>query len=60
MLLTCQADLDRGALVEVLRGALPMSAKGWAVFPVGRERSPAARALIDHLRWYAEASGVAR
>lgn len=47
--LTCQPDLDRGALVEVLRGALPMSAKGWVVYPVARERSLAAQALIDHL-----------
>jgi len=47
--LTCQGDLDRGALVEVLRGALPMSAKGWFVYPVARERSAAAQALIDHL-----------
>lgn len=47
--LTCQDDLDRGALVEVLRGALPDSAKGWYVYPVGRERSAAAQALLYHL-----------
>lgn len=47
--LTCKPDLERGALVEVLRGALPSSAKGWVVYPVGRERSAAAQALIDHL-----------
>lgn len=47
--LTCQLDLDRGALVEVLRGALPMSAKGWVVYPVGKERSAAAQAFIDHV-----------
>ncbi|MBX2802770.1 MAG: LysR family transcriptional regulator [Myxococcales bacterium] len=47
--LTCQGDLDRGALVEVLRGALPMSAKGWYVYPVARNRSAAAQALIGHL-----------
>ena len=47
--MTCQEDLDRGALVEVLRGALPMSAKGWFVYPIARERSAAAQALIDHL-----------
>lgn len=47
--LSCQADLDRGALVEVLRGALPMSALGYVVYPVGRERSAAAQALSDHL-----------
>jgi LysR family transcriptional regulator AphB len=49
LLLSCQDDLDRGALVEVLRGALPMSAKGWIVYPIGRERSAAAQAFIDHL-----------
>lgn len=47
--LSCQNDLDRGALVEVLRGALPMSARGWIVYPVARERSAAAQALIDYL-----------
>lgn len=47
--LSCQTDLDRGALVEVLRGALPMSAKGWVVYPRARKRSAAAQALIDHL-----------
>lgn len=47
--LTCRTDLDGGALVEVLRGALPMSAKGWVVYPAARERSAAARALIDYL-----------
>lgn len=49
MKVTCQDDLDRGALVEVLRGALPMSAKGWYVYPLSRTRSVAAQALIDHL-----------
>jgi DNA-binding transcriptional LysR family regulator len=47
--LTCQEDLDRGALVEVLRGALPDSAAGWYVYPVGRTRSAAAQALLDYL-----------
>lgn len=47
--LTCQSDLDRGALIEVLRGALPDSAKGWYVYPLGKVRSAAAQALIDHL-----------
>jgi len=47
--MTCRRDLDSGALVEVLRGALPDSAKGWVVYPAGRERSAAAQALIDHL-----------
>ena len=56
MKLTCQADLDRGALVEVLKGALPMSAKGWYVYPVARNRSPAAQALVDHLAEVARAN----
>ena len=47
--LSCQHDLERGALVEVLRGALPSSAKGWVVYPIQRKRSRAAQALIDHL-----------
>lgn len=47
--LTCRSDIERGALVEVLRGALPDSAKGWYVYPIGRARSAAAQALIDHL-----------
>ena len=49
MKMSCQPDLDRGALVEVLRGALPNSAKLYLVYPAGRERSAAAQALIDHL-----------
>lgn len=49
MKITCQPDLDRGALVEVLKGCLPMSAKGWIVYPLARERSAAAQALIDHV-----------
>ena len=53
MKITCQEDLDRGALVEVLRGSLPMSAKGWAVYPVARTRSAAAQAMIDHLARHA-------
>jgi len=49
LLLTCQDDLDRGALVEVLRGALPDSAQGWYVYPRDRARSAAAQALLAHL-----------
>ena len=49
MLLTCQEDLDRGSLVEVLRGALPDSARSWIVYPRAKRRSAAAQALIDHL-----------
>ena len=47
--LTCREDLDGDALDEVLRGALPDSAKGWYVYPVGRARSAAAAALIAYL-----------
>lgn len=47
--LSCQQDIDSGALVEVLRGALPMSAQGWLVYPLQKERSAAAQALIDYL-----------
>lgn len=49
LLLTCQKDLDRGSLVEVLRGALLDSAKGYVLYPTARERSAAAQALINHL-----------
>lgn len=58
--LTCQDDLDRGALVEVLRGALPMSARGWYVYPVARRRSAAAQALLDHLAEVASANLAGR
>ncbi|MFK7990207.1 MAG: LysR family transcriptional regulator [Sandaracinaceae bacterium] len=47
--MTCRAELASGALVEVLRGALPSSAQGWVLYPLERERSAAAQALIDHL-----------
>lgn len=49
LLLTCQADLDAGALVEVLPGALPDSAPFWALTPLGRARSAAANALLAHV-----------
>jgi DNA-binding transcriptional LysR family regulator len=52
--LTCRAELDRGDLVEVLRGALPDNAPFWALTPLGRTRSAAASALlswlVEHLR----------
>ncbi len=60
MKLTCQPDLDRGALVEVLKGCLPMSAKGWFVYPVARSRSAAAAALIEHLSEVARANAAGR
>ncbi|MEM9190497.1 MAG: LysR family transcriptional regulator [Myxococcota bacterium] len=47
--MTCQRELDSGALVEVLPGALPDSSPFWAVYPKGRKASMAAQALIKHL-----------
>ena len=47
--MTCQRELESGALVEVLRGALPMSSPFWAVYPARRRGSAAARALVEHL-----------
>jgi DNA-binding transcriptional LysR family regulator len=47
--LTCQRELDSGALVEVLPGALPDSAPFWAITPLGKERSAAATALLAHV-----------
>jgi len=48
--LTCQEHLDRGELVEVLRGALPDHAPMWVISPLGRTRSAAATALVQHVR----------
>ena len=45
----CFEQLQRGELVEVLRGALPLDSGFYAVYPAGRDCSAAARALIDHL-----------
>ena len=50
LLLTCQAHLDRGELVEVLPGALPDHAPMWVLSPLGRTRSAAATALVAHVR----------
>ena len=47
--LTCKAELDRGELVEVLRGALPDTAPFWALTPTSRTRSAATTALLSHL-----------
>lgn len=47
--LTCQEELDRGELIEVLNGALPMSAPMWVLARTGRRRTAAARALVEHL-----------
>lgn len=50
--LTCRKELERGELVEVLRGALPDTAPFWALVPLARTRSAAASAL---LAWFARA-----
>lgn len=45
--LAARDALERGALVEVLRGSLPMHSPMWVLAPVGRERSAAVRALVE-------------
>ena len=50
VLFNCQAELDAGALVEVLRGALPDSAAFYLISRLPSERSAAATALVEHLR----------
>jgi len=47
--LTCRRELESGALVEVLRGALPPSASMWVVSRLGKDRSAAATALVRHV-----------
>lgn len=47
--MTCWQDLEAGALVEVLPGALPPHGSFWAVYPAGRKISAAAKALLDHM-----------
>ena len=49
MKLTCEVELESGALVEVLKGALPMSAKGWLLYPLSKKRTAAATAFIEHI-----------
>ena len=44
--LTCQEELACGALVEVLRGALPPEATMWLVSPRARVKSAAAGAFV--------------
>jgi DNA-binding transcriptional LysR family regulator len=46
----CQAELDAGSLVEVLRGALPDAAAFYLVSRLPSARSVAATALVEHLR----------
>ncbi len=47
--MTCWRQLESGALVEVLPGALPGPASFWALYPVARSKSAATRAFVDHL-----------
>lgn len=47
--MTCGRQLESGALVEVLPGAIPFPADFWAVYPVERARGSATRALVEHL-----------
>ncbi len=53
----CQSELDAGSLVEVLRGALPDSADFYLLARRPAERSPAATALVEHIRRVAAALG---
>lgn len=53
----CQAELDAGSLVEVLRGALPDSARFYVVSRVPAVRSAAATALVEHIRRVAPTLG---
>lgn len=45
----CAQHLARGSLVEVLPGAMGGRGPVWAISPVRRHRSPAVRAMVDHL-----------
>jgi DNA-binding transcriptional LysR family regulator len=45
----CWSELQSGALVEVLPGALPGPAPFWVIYPTGRKMSAAARTLVDHI-----------
>lgn len=47
--MTCWRQLESGALVEVLPGALPGPAAFWAIYPAARRTSAATRAFVDHL-----------
>lgn len=48
--MNCHRELQSGALVEVLRGCLPMSSPFWVVYPAARKGTAAAKALVAHLR----------
>lgn len=41
--------LRSGTLVEVLEGCLPRASSMWAIYPVGRKGTAAAKALVAHL-----------
>ena len=47
--MTCARQLESGALVEVLPGAIPFPATFWAIYPAARSASAATRAFVDHL-----------
>ena len=47
--MTCWRQLESGALVEVLPGALPGPATFWAIYPLAHAKSATTRAFIDHL-----------
>ncbi len=47
--LNVRRELAEGALVEVLRGCLPMDSALWAIYPAGRRGTAAAKALVAHL-----------
>ena len=47
--MTCARQLESGALVEVLPGALPGPADFWAIYPTSRSKSAATRAFVEHL-----------
>lgn len=46
--MTCARQLESGALVEVLPGAIPYPATFWAVYPLARAENSATRALVEH------------
>ena len=45
----CWQELQSGALVEVLPGAMPGPADMYLVYPAGRRLTVAARALVEHI-----------
>lgn len=47
--MTCARQLQSGALVEVLPGALPGPATMWALYPVAPRTRAATKAFVDHV-----------